>query len=71
LVIIYNEEDKVMIQMHEKYWAKFQEKLKETVRINFKEKTEFDEPNWKRNKIIEVEFMDSGETERHVVNDFI
>jgi hypothetical protein len=71
LVLIYNEEDKIMIQMHEKYWTKFQDKLKETVKVNHKEKTEFDEPNWKRNKIIEVEFMDSGKTQRYLVNDFI
>jgi hypothetical protein len=45
--------------------------LKETVKVNHKEKTEFDEPNWKRNKIIEVEFMDSGKTQRYLVNDFI
>ena len=71
LVLIYNEEDKIMIQMHEKYWTKFQDKLKETVKVNHKEKTEFDEPNWKRNKIIEVEFMDSGKTQRYLVDNFI
>lgn len=51
---------KVEIQLHKKHWDKFKPILKETIRINMETHNDDEEPYWRANTLISIDFIPEG-----------